>query len=42
MYWEDFIWGDFLTVEDAIISNKRGGKTIHDADDNTITIGEDE
>ena len=35
-------WGDFLTVEDAIISNKRGWLTIHDPDNKTITIGEDE
>lgn len=32
---------DFITIEDAIKFNEKGGMTIHDADDNTITIGED-
>lgn len=34
--------GEFLTLEDAINFNKKGGMTIRDADNNTITIGEDE
>ena len=34
--------GEFLTIEDAIKFHENGGMTIHDADNTTITIGEEE